>query len=567
MKHPALPPQIPVARYNNNLRQVRYAGNPLIEALPAPKTEEQLIASLEFLPPFDPSSRDWENHDRLRELLSVANIMVPLSSHIQLATVLDSMLREGYVGRRPNSREHAAIYQEIYEEQQRGGAFRQTYDTLTPQLSTALVGVSGMGKTTTVKRCLAHIPRVIYHPELDLYQIPWLHFEMPGDGKGVKALLTSIIEAIAELIPNNTYSEDYVKHSRESVSSMQSSVRRLLNKHCVGLLIPDEVQNVANTRKADQIVMTELTTLANKSRTPVLFIGTNKAQKILSLDFRQARRAIGLGLGDWGPLPRYDESVGTDGTVQKEPGEWVDFMTELWTYCWVRRPVQLDERLLDVFYDCTQGVLDLAIKLFAVSQARAIFDGSETLSEQLIRAVYDEQFKLIHPMVEALRSDDLEALIRFEDVTPLKVNVKLEDMMDDLSRRYRRRRSHAASTRPGNADFQLRLQETGKAMGLSPEDAEAIAQQIAQEATAKDMVDAVAQLTRKLSPPKRVRSTKANRPDAATAKSSREYPGLEDRPLDYRNAIVAADKEGSDILTQLVRLKMIPEPEDVICLA
>ncbi len=153
--------------------------------------------------------RDWENHDRLRELLSVANIMVPLSSHIQLATVLDSMLREGYVGRRPNSREHAAIYQESYEEQQRGGAFRQTYDTLTPQLSTALVGVSGMGKTTTVKRCLAHIPRVIYHPELDLYQIPWLHFEMPGDGKGVKALLTSIIEAIAELIPNNTYSEDY----------------------------------------------------------------------------------------------------------------------------------------------------------------------------------------------------------------------------------------------------------------------------------------------------------------------------------------------------------------------
>ncbi len=44
MKHPALPPQIPVARYNNNLRQVRYAGNPLIEALPAPKTR-QLIAS------------------------------------------------------------------------------------------------------------------------------------------------------------------------------------------------------------------------------------------------------------------------------------------------------------------------------------------------------------------------------------------------------------------------------------------------------------------------------------------------------------------------------------------
>jgi len=207
-------------------------------------------------------------------------------------------------------------------------------------------------------------------------------------------------------------------------------------------------------------------------------------------------------------------------------------------------------------------VLDLAIKLFAVSQARAIFDGSETLSEQLIRAVYDEQFKLIHPMVEALRSDDLEALIRFEDVTPLKVNVKLEDMMDDLSRRYRRRRSHAASTRPGNATSSCAPRD-GEGHGFVSEDV-SYRQQIAQEATAKDMVDAVAQLTRKLSTEAGT-FDQANRPDAATAKSSREYPGLES-PLDYATQSWRPTRRARH-LTQLVRLKMIPEPEDVICLA
>ena len=68
-----------------------------------------------------------------------------------------------------------------------------------------------MGKTTTIQRCLARYPQVIYHPDLDLYQITWLHFEMSKDGKGVKALLSAIIHAIAELIPDNTYVEDYLK--------------------------------------------------------------------------------------------------------------------------------------------------------------------------------------------------------------------------------------------------------------------------------------------------------------------------------------------------------------------
>lgn len=559
-----LPSHIQIAQYTPQLRHDRYAGNKLVEALPPPLDEVEVMESLQFLPDFDPNARSWERSDRLRELLRLMNLMVPLSSSIELSLAIDSMMREGYVGRKPQSTEHMAIYQEIHDDSLKPKAFRQSHDTLVPKLSTALVGIPGMGKTTTVQRCLARYPRVIYHPELDLYQIPWLHFEMPSDGRGVKSLLTSIIEAIAELIPNNTYSQDYVRQSRESESSMQSSVRRLLNKHCVGLLIPDEVQNVANTRKSDQVVMTELTTLANKSRTPVLYIGTPKANRVLGLDLRQGRRSIGLSLGDWNALPRYDILPDEDGVLVQQPGEWVDFVTTIWEYSWVRNPVPLSQGLLDAIYYCTQGIIDLALKLFMVAQARAILDGTETISEQLLMSVYEQQFKLVHPMLQALRENNHGAMSSFDDMPSLDV----EDAINDLSRRHRVSTARGVTVRPGVPGFASQLAHVGKAIGLEAADAQALANQVAEDGTAKNMLDAVSQLAKKAAPPPRAKATKGTR--AASDPSNAElpsYPGIEQRPDDFRNAIVGAAVEKTSVFEQLVRLKMIPEVEDVICLA
>lgn len=560
-----LPLHVQTADYKAQPRQRRYQGNQLIEALPEALNELEIVESLELLPDFDPASRQWGRSERMRELLVLLNIMYPLSCHVELSLALDTLLREGYVGRRPHSAQHMAIYQEIHEDSLKPAAFRQSHDTLVPKLSTALISASGMGKTTTVQRCLARYPKVIYHPELDLYQIPALHFEMPSDGKGVKSLLTSIIEAVADLIPNNTYREDYIRQSRESVSSMQSSVRRLLNKHCVGLLVPDEVQNVANTRKSDQVVMTELTTLANKSQTPVMYIGTPKANRVLGLDFRQARRSIGLSLGNWNPLPRFDTLPDEDGVLVEQPGEWVDFITAVWRYSWVQKPVPLTEALLETIYYCTQGIIDLALKLLILTQARAILDGSETISEQLLMSVYDEQFKLLHPMLDALRENDHGALAKFEDVKSFDVR----DALDDLSRRYRARSSRGVAVRPGTPGFESKLTQVACAIGLDPEDAQALAQQVAEQGTARNMLHAVGQLADKAAPPRKVstRSSRGKKKDGNASPEVPTYPGLESRPDDFRNAIVQAARDKTSVLEQLVRLNLIPQAEDVIALA
>lgn len=554
-----LPPHVRVAKYNTNQRIARYRGNKLIEALPASMSEEEILASLVLEPDFPADARDWESHLRINELLGLTNFMVPLTAHIHLALTIDSMLREGYVGRRPLSPDHVAVYQHIHSLEREDKPFRQSADTRTPRLSTALIGVSGMGKTTTVERVLARIPPVYYHPDLDIFQVTYLHFEMPSDGKGVKSLAMAIIQRLDELIPGSNYYDKYIGNRRPSADALIRVAARLMNKHCVGLLIPDEVQNVGNARKDERILMSELTSLCNQCKVPQLYIGTNKAYKILGLDFGQGRRSVGLGLGDWGPMPECEYKQ-VNGEWVPVPGEWVDFVNELWRYQWTKNPAELTPVILATLYDCTQGVIDLVIKLFIVAQARAILDQTEVLTDELLKDVYQNNMELIHPMVDALRSGDVKALMRYEDIAPPNA----EDLVNDLQRRYRNRRNPAASVRPGAIDFQPRLAAAARVLGLPPEDADAVAKEVAADGSAKNMLDAARQMAKKLTVPKPVaRKSTAKSKEAAVT----QWPDLTDRPLDYRNAIAAAAREQTTVLQQLVAMNMVQDVEELVCLA
>jgi len=340
----------------------QFRGNPLIEALPPTMTDEMLIEALTLMPDFDPAQRQWSTSDRFMMLKSLQNFMVPMQNHVELSQALDSMMRAGYVGRAPRTPGHSKISQSIYEMQLAGMGFSQTASSRTPQISTSLIGISGMGKTTTVNRWCAHLPKVIYHEEFNLYQIPYLHVEMPSDGSSIKGLAHGILQKIDELLPGADYYSQYALKGKAGVDTIMRSVARLMNLHLVGLLICDEVQNLANATKGGQKVMTELVSASNTLNVPILFIGTNKASKVLGIDFRQSRRSSGHGISPWDRLH--------PGTAGYE-SEWDAFLDILWQFQWIRNPTPLDPLLSKRMYDCSQGVIDLAIKLFASAQARA----------------------------------------------------------------------------------------------------------------------------------------------------------------------------------------------------
>lgn len=459
-----LSPNCALADYKAQ-RIPQFIGNKLIEALPLSMSDEELHEALFLKPKFSPEQRNWHTHERMYMLMGLKNFMVPLSKHFELGRALDTMIRSGYVGRAPRTPEHNATFKTIHENEKAKRSFSQSVETRTPQLSTSLIGISGMGKTTLVERWCAHIDKVIYHPALYVYQVPYLHIEMPSDGSSIKGLAHGILQQLDQLIPGANYYSNYALKGRPGADTLMRSVARLMHQHFVGILICDEVQNLANARKGQQTVMTELVSACNDLKVPILFIGTTKALKVLSLDFRQARRSCGHSVTPWKRLPS-----------EVEPGEineWRKFVQALWENQWVRNPCELTDMLLTTMYRYSQGIIDVAITLFASAQARAMVDGSETITPELICKVFVEELEPLHEAIDALHHNDIEAIAKFDDISS---GIELSALLDGIARKAHSKVSPLYRVTSDDPTYVERIAAGLAAMGYGEEESIAAAE-------------------------------------------------------------------------------------------
>lgn len=552
MSRPVNPYAVPAVYEPQKL--ARMVGNIFIEALPRALSDAEVLNSLSLEPDFSTEQRQWDNHLRVQQVKSLANFMVPLDRHLELARMLDTMLREGYVGRGPRTKEFVEKLQNSYLLQKEGKTFTQAADTIGSQDSAALIGVPGMGKSTTARRWLAQYPRVIVHEDMDVVQVTYIHVDMSSDGASVKALAIAIISQLDQLLPEYGYHKLYLQSTgHTSTESLIHTAARLLTIHHVGLLVADEVQNLAGSPKGAQTVMTELVTMCNTLNVPILFIGTNKASKVLGVDLRSARRAIG-GFGSWGPMPRFDAGESVPGTVD-EDSEWARFVQILWLYQWVREPIALTKDMLDYLYSRTQGIIDLVIKLFAIAQVRAIVYNLETLSEELLEQVYQEDFKLLHEAIDAMANGDAKAYEKFADVRPLD----FEGQVQQHQARARSQILRARSVKPNETGFVETVATGLVALGFSSEDAVVLASKAQDDGKAKNPLEAVAQIA------KEQRPSSLRLPSKPTGKAAEVlYPDFSSRPHDYRRATAAAAKNGSSIINELKALGMVRKAEELV---
>ncbi|GIZ53918.1 AAA family ATPase [Noviherbaspirillum aridicola] len=517
------------AQYSEQ-RIPRYKGNPLIEALPPSLDDYELADALTQKPQFEAEQRHWPIHERMQLVSGLSSFMLPLARHIELARTLDTLMRDGYVGREPRTLQHTLTLQKIYENQKAGRSFDSRLASTTPQLSTSLIGISGVGKSTTVERVLSMMPQVLYHAELGVWQIPYLHIETPHDGVSVKGLAHSILRKIDSLIPDANYYELYALRGKPSVETLMNHVARVMHIHCVGLLVVDEIQNLENARKDKQALMTLLVSASNELRVPIMFIGTNKARHILGLDFRQARRSAGKGCAYWDRLGR---------GIPEEPDEWDDFVRFLWPFQWTNNPVELTPHLSDVLYHYSQGIIDIAIKIFAACQWRAMLDGSETITAQLIDSVAKKELSMVMPMIAALRMNDLKALEAYDDIAPLGFDV----MLRNAENQFLGKRLRAASTRPGDANFAPSVTAALTGLGIEQSRAEGVVADVESDGQAKNALEGVTLALKRFQAPTKVR-----------IKQLEIRPETVYEPGDLRNALNLAKAEQTTVLEQLRRM-------------
>jgi hypothetical protein len=318
-----------------------------------------------------------------------------------------------------------------------------------------------------------------------------------------------------------------------------------MHLHSVGLLVCDEVQNLCNSHKGGDTVMTELVSACNDLGLPILFIGTNKAAKVLTRDFRQARRSTGCNISPWDRLP---ETVGPEGE-----NEWEGFLRTLWMYQWTKKSAPFNAAFSQLMYFYSQGVIDIAIKLFAAAQGLAMNDGSELLSIAHIHQAFTKHMALMAPMIEALRANNLAALALCEDIAPLS----MESIVEGAIRRARANTSQLVRTRSSDPAFTPRLAASLAVLGMDEEDALSSAEAVASDTKVRTLREGMQHALAEAKAPSRPSRKKSSAPEA-------EIVDFSERAKDYRRAQQEARQKGTKVFDELVKLGMAPSLEEVL---
>jgi len=95
----------------------------------------------------------------------------------------------------------------------------------------------------------------------------------------------------------------------------------------------------------------------------------------------------------------------------------------------------LTEDIRDAWYDLSQGVLDIVVKLFVLAQLRAIAIKTERITEAILKKVYDDELKPVHPMLEALRSGDPDKISNYSDLVVPDIDMKILKLRESIEKK------------------------------------------------------------------------------------------------------------------------------------
>lgn len=176
-------------------------------------------------------------------------------------------------------------------------------------------------------------------------------------------------------------------------------------------------------------------TLVNTINLPIIMIGTPKARFIFEGDFRSARRGAGLGSIFWEQMKSEDNTITSDRRIIKS--EWNAFTDKLWKYQWLKKAdITLSEEIRKKWYELSQGILDIVVKLFVLAQFRAIDSGLERITVKVLEKTYEEDLKPIHPMIRALQSRNANRIAEYSDLVIPDIDHKILILQEKVTQKF-----------------------------------------------------------------------------------------------------------------------------------
>jgi hypothetical protein len=391
----------------------QYSGNPLIEALPTFLSLEQLKIILTGCE-LDLASEVMKS-DQVR-IQSVSqlkhNYFQFMHCHWALYEKIDLAIRNGYMTRNPSNPSVTERLQSRYELLQRGNIERESAISFNMKHSsscTSVVGPAGTGKTTAAQKICSIYPKVIRHPEFNRTQVVHLYVDCPFNGS-LKMLCLSILNALDKALNTNQYG--YLRKKRTDTESLILEVSQAVDRYSIGVLVIDELQHMKVKSKDEELLQNFFVKLVNEAGVSIVLVGTTQVyQENLSV-FRFARRMDGFGSVEWDPLLRHS------GTPEEYMKFWHKFSENLWRQQVLRNAdKELPSEVETLWFDLSQGIVDIAVCLFILCQMQAIRDRTERITPNLMRKVFERNFHATRPMLEALKNGDIDEVLTYKDLS------------------------------------------------------------------------------------------------------------------------------------------------------
>ena len=387
------------ARYRGDTEAIR--RNPFLAALPPERLQADWEAILTHVHD-EPATQVMTDAARSLRIGATEEMTVALPQAIRFAKDFVALVCDGYHCRRLTGKVARMDAPAARQKHLEAIVDKRVPRRRLGQKALALIGISGSGKTTTLRAVLESFRPVIEHT-LDrpgspkVTQIVWLLLDAPA-GRSMKGLCLAILDAFDEVL-YTSFADQLV---RDSADVLQRKIRDLTRDYSVGVIAIDESQVLKGPGVSQNELIDYLVSLTNIVGVPLVFVGTPDTQSVLRAAPRIVRRAL-HAKHLWNPLPL--------------EGAWVELVNGMLAETRVGLPFEPStESAVEALHPLVEGVPAYLAKLLIAAERAALREGRKTFTLADCKKAADEFPDEVKEILEVIRKQ--RAGVRFNTPEP-----------------------------------------------------------------------------------------------------------------------------------------------------
>jgi hypothetical protein len=394
-------------------------NNPFRNALPRLLTKDEFRTAINSRPELFPETLE----NNLLEIGKVeSDFMYGLSRHYYFYERVLSHMYESYRIRTPQWLIKKIVELKTVAREEIIIASKDQIRQVQSVRVTYLSGIAGTGKTSIINFLLRQMPKMIRHPEIGITQVPILKIQTPPRGTR-KDLCREILRELDDILDDSadgTVSGNYsLGLKRIGENEFTDYVKQILVAHFIGCIIFDEFQDLRVSKNGPtEQTLAFVKRLTNSLGIPIIFVGSPEMEDIIFGNFQLATRAQGYV---WDRL-------------DKKSLEWDRFIKALFKQN-IFGEKELSNDLMDFYYELTQGIPRLLVKLHVEAQRVALYEKAGAIATRHLIIAMNTLFKSVSIPILGIKRKIQSILDRYPDLANIEDFSDPEETSEKLAKK------------------------------------------------------------------------------------------------------------------------------------